>query len=80
MARGYPLNLVILGWLVIVAKAKGSWVLDGGFQMSKKLKDYLRLARKHWPKAYLAFRVLRWVYELISEATNYDRKKLRIPF
>lgn len=45
--------------------------------MSKKLKNYLRLARRHGSKAYFAYRVLRWIYELVSEATNYNGKKLR---
>lgn len=44
----------------------------------KKLFRYLRLALKHWSKAYLAYRVVRWIISLVSEATNYNGQKLRI--
>lgn len=37
----------------------------------KKLKIYLRFARRHWPKAYFAYRIVRSVLEALSEATNY---------
>jgi hypothetical protein len=41
----------------------------------KRLKVYLRFARRHWPKAYVAYRFVRFVLEALSEATNYRWKR-----
>ena len=49
-----------------------------GIFIMKKLISYLRLVIKVIKDAYLAYRIIRLIIEIINEATNYEHKKLRI--
>jgi hypothetical protein len=44
----------------------------------KKANYFLRLARKYGPVAYLVAKFAYLAWKFLSEAANYDDKKLRI--